>query len=76
MLLLTVCLILNMITRSRALKWLAVLYIQGKNASLMVHAEKPFPNLIKSNRNQIVFAIFELIRYQMNVRLVRNQSEN
>ena len=39
-----------------------------------LHAEKYFPNLIKSNRNQIVFTIFWLIWNQTDVRLVPNQS--
>ena len=33
-------------------------------------------NIIQSNRNQIVFIIFRLIRNQTEVRLVSNQSEN
>ena len=37
---------------------------------------KSFRNLIKSNRNPIVFIIFRLIWYQTDVRLVPNQSEN
>ena len=41
-----------------------------------VHTEKSFRNRIKSNRNHIVFSIFRLIWNQMDVRLVRNQSEN
>ena len=40
------------------------------------HTEKSFRNLIKSNRNQIVFTIFRLIRHQTDVRLVSNLSEN
>ena len=35
-----------------------------------------FPNLIESNRNQIVFTIFRLIWHQTDVRLVPNQPEN
>ena len=41
-----------------------------------IHTEKSFRNLIKSNRNQIVFTIFWLIWNQTDVRLVPNQSEN
>ena len=47
-----------------------------------VHAEKYFPNFIKSTWNQIVFTIFRLIWIQINlkiqteVRLDLNQSEN
>ena len=41
-----------------------------------LHTEKSFWNLIKSTRNQIVFAIFRLIWSQTDVRLVPNQSEN
>ena len=37
-----------------------------------MHTEKSFRNLVKSNRNQIVFTIFRLIWNQM----VPNQSEN
>ena len=33
-------------------------------------------NFIKSNRNQIVFTIFRLIRIQTDVRLDPNQSKN
>ena len=40
------------------------------------HTEKSFLNLVKSNRNQIVFTIFRLISSQTDVRLVPNQSEN
>ena len=36
--------------------------------------EKSFLNLIKSIRSQIVFTIFRLIRNQLDVRLVPNQS--
>ena len=39
-----------------------------------VHTEKSFRNLIKSNRNQILFTIFWLIWYQKDVSLVPNQS--
>ena len=42
----------------------------------VVHAEKYFPNLIQSYRNQIVVTIFWLIWIQTDVRLVANQSEN
>ena len=42
--------------------------------SSFVHTEKSFRNLVKSNRNQIVFIIFQLIWNQTNVRLVQNQS--
>ena len=38
--------------------------------------QKSFRNLIKSNRNQIVFTIFRLIWNQTDVRLVPNQSAN
>ena len=38
------------------------------------HTEKYFRNLIKSNRNQIVFTIFRLIGIQTDVRLDPNQS--
>ena len=34
-----------------------------------------FPNLVKSNRNQIVFTTFRLIWNQTDVRLVPNQSK-
>ena len=39
-------------------------------------AQKYFWNLIKSNRNQIVFIIFRLIWNETNIRLVPDQSEN
>ena len=40
------------------------------------YRQKCFRNLIKSNRNQIVFTIFRLIWNETGVRLVPNQSEN
>ena len=40
------------------------------------HTGKSFRNLIKSNRNQILYTIFQLIWNQTDVRLVPNQSEN
>ena len=40
-----------------------------------LHAEKSFRNLIKSNRNRIVFTIIRLIWNQTNLSLVLNQSE-
>ena len=43
--------------------------------NLYSHTDKSFRNLIKSNRNQIVFTIFWLIRNRTDVRLVPNQSE-
>ena len=42
----------------------------------VLHSEKSFPNLIKSNWNKIVFTIIWLIWNQTDVRLVPNQSEN
>ena len=48
----------------------------GLSSPKNVHTEKSFRNLIKSNRNQIVFTIFRLIWHQKDVRLVPNQSEN
>ena len=44
--------------------------------SCSVYAEKSFRNLIKSNRNQIVFNIFRLIWNQTDIHLVQNQSES
>ena len=41
-----------------------------------IHTEKSFRNIIKSNRNQIVFTIFRLIYNQMDVHYVPDQSEN
>ena len=41
-----------------------------------LHARKYFPNLIKSNRNQIVFTIFRMILIETDVRLDPNLSEN
>ena len=41
-----------------------------------MHAGESFPNLVKSNRNRIVFTIFRLIWNQTDVRLFPNQSEN
>ena len=54
------------------------IYIQLFIANSCVHTEKYFWNLNKSNRNQIVFTIFELIWNQMDGRTfaVPNQSEN
>ena len=40
------------------------------------HTHKYFPNLIKLNRNQIVYTIFRLILDQTDIRSVTNQSEN
>ena len=42
----------------------------------ILHTEKFFPNLIKSNRNQIVFTILRFIWNQTDVRLVPDKSEN
>ena len=42
----------------------------------VLHTEKSFRNLIKLNRNQILFTIFRLIPNQSDVRLVRNQPGN
>ena len=42
----------------------------------MSHTEKYFRNLIKSNRNQIVFTMHPLIWNQTDVCLVPDQSEN
>ena len=41
-----------------------------------LHTENFFRNLIKSNRNQIVFTIFRLIWSQTDVRSVSNYSKN
>ena len=41
-----------------------------------MHTGKSFRNLIKWNRNQIVFIIFRWICNQTDVRLVPNQTEN
>ena len=49
---------------------------RGETGMRFQHTEKSFRNLIKSNRNQIVFAIFRLIWNQTVVRLVPNQSYN
>ena len=47
------------------------------HSHLSSYTEKSFRNLIKFNRNQIVFTIFRLIWNQTDtVRLVPNQSEN
>ena len=46
------------------------------NVCSLLPSEKYFPNLITSNRNQIVFTIFRLIWNQTDVRLVPNQLEN
>ena len=40
----------------------------------LLHTEESFRNLVKSNRNQIVFTIFWLIKSQTDVRLFPNQS--
>ena len=40
------------------------------------YTEKYFQNLIKSNRNEIVFTIFRMIWNQTDVLCVPNQSEN
>ena len=47
-----------------------------KKCQSFQHIEKYFRNIIKSNRNQIVFTIFQLTWRQSDVRLVPNQSEN
>ena len=44
--------------------------------TLRLHTEKSFRNLIKSNRNQIVFTMHRLILTQKGIRLDPNQSEN
>ena len=41
-----------------------------------LRTEKYFPNLVKSNRNQIVLTVFLLIWNQIDVRLDPDQSEN
>ena len=41
-----------------------------------IHAEKYFPNIVKSNRNQIIFTIFWSILNQTEFHLFLNQSEN
>ena len=46
-----------------------------QSSMITIHADKFFRNLIKSNRNQIVFTIFRLIYNQTDVRLVQNKSE-
>ena len=46
------------------------------SGTVTIHTEKSFRNLIKSNRNQILFTIFQLSWNQKKVRLVPNQSEN
>ena len=46
------------------------------NFNLLAHTEKSFQNLIKSNRNHIVFTIIRFIWNQTYARLVINQSEN
>ena len=49
----------------------------GASQSIVrLHAERSFRNLIKSNRNQIVFTTFRLIWNQTDVCLVPNPSEN
>ena len=40
------------------------------------NAEESFPNLVKSNLNQIVFTMHRLIWNKTDVRLVPNQLEN
>ena len=53
--------------------------LQQQCCVYFVHAGKYFPNLIKSNRNQIIFTIFRLIWNILvpnAVRLVPNQLEN
>ena len=58
--------------KKRYWKW-----IRKRFLWVYVHTEKYFRNHIKSNRNQIVFTIFQLIRNKMDtVRLVPSQSEN
>ena len=47
---------------------------RSREVSRMVHTEKSFRNLDKSNRNQIVFTIFRLIWKQTDFRLDTNQS--
>ena len=42
---------------------------------IYLHMEKYFRKLIKSNRNQIVYTIFQLIWNQTDVCFVPNQSE-
>ena len=66
--------------REPVLDWLMfyLMHLLGKCfcCDLHVHTEKPFRNLIESNRNKIVFTIFRLISNQTDIRLVPHQSEN
>ena len=52
--------------------------MKPRNAAVRrcVHTEKSFPNLIKLNRNHIVFTMHRLIWNQADVRLTSKQSEN
>ena len=47
-----------------------------KENSTYVTTEKSFRNFIKSNQNQIVFTVHQLIWIQTEVHLFANQSEN
>ena len=47
-----------------------------KSCTVELYAEKSFRNLVKSNRNQIIFTIFRLIWNQTDVHSVPNQREN
>ena len=53
-----------------------LLYLRMNLEFFHIYTQKSFRNLIKSNRNQIIFTIFGLIWNQTEVRLVPNQSEN
>ena len=49
------------------------IHIQNIN-SCIIRAEKSFQIFVKSNRNQTVFTFFRLIWYQIEFRLVTNES--
>ena len=52
------------------------LFSRGLARLEKLHAEKCFLNLVKSNRNQMVFTILRLILNQTDFRFVPSQSEN
>ena len=56
--------------------WTCFIFLLFWNECLPVHAEKYFPNLIKSNRNLIKFSILRMMWIHTEVRLILNQPEN
>ena len=61
---------LNRLIQRRVFEWKKKQNQNNKQIQCLSHKEKSFRNLVKSNRNQIVFTIFRLIWNQTDVRLL------